>query len=499
MIDEQVEMRAIAQRALKQIRPPLDALSILDAALLKGAVARAEGTGKGIIVDVSGASLSAEGGAKPIGVVFDLAKLKFSEIEIFSAIITCNAGTLSHSVLRAEALNIPIIQSDASLFRSLLSNGVGRECFIHCTEGRAFLTFDNELIGKLDSIMELLRPDTISISFYRKIQRFRKLKIFCNIDSSRDLEKISDIFVDGIGMWRLENFVYGKSYNEYVLFCGEGAAKQKLERLRCDVRDEFQAILQQRVNESVIVRLPDFRLPTFEQDKCGEGRAGTSGGAALAGWAGQWDLRGVRVSVAAPRLYEVVLRALLEGAAAAFASSMTVMVPYVCSEREITNLKGRINKLARPSGVSIKVFANIETPRALFMAEKFASVSDGFSFGTNDLTECFYALSRDYGERSVVDPYLESGIFTSNPFTKLDREGLWPAIQDAVMRARRTNPSLKVGVSGACAQDVELHQLFRAAGVDYVSVGVGGARKVILEQAAMWLGVDDRVDSHVNE
>jgi pyruvate,orthophosphate dikinase len=127
--------------------------------------------------------------------------------------------------------------------------------------------------------------------------------------------------------------------------------------------------------------------------------------------------------------------------------------------------------------------ATIETPRGAVTAADLAQTCDFFSVGTNDLTQYTWALDRDSAHATVIAPYLESKIFTFNPFSKFDYAGVGSIMKDCIFRGRGANPKLQVGITGHFGSDPELGQYFESIGVDYVGCSLDRISGVSLAYA----------------
>ena len=151
-----------------------------------------------------------------------------------------------------------------------------------------------------------------------------------------------------------------------------------------------------------------------------------------------------------------------------------VMIPLVGDVQELIHQKQLISRVATEvmgeTGVSIPytVGTMIEIPRAALMANEIARVADFFSFGTNDLTQTTFGISRD-DAASFLPRYIEQGIFEADPFAVLDREGVGQLVQMATWEGRQRRPNLKVGVCGEHGGDPQSVEFFDEVGLDYVS------------------------------
>ncbi len=206
--------------------------------------------------------------------------------------------------------------------------------------------------------------------------------------------------------------------------------------------------------------------------------------------------RGCRLSLTYPEILRMQVRAILQAALVVTAEGLTphpeIMVPLVASEQEMRVLAGLIHETAAEvfsagrARIDYRIGTMIELPRAAVCAGPIAKHVSFISFGTNDLTQMTYGFSRD-DARSYLDSYIEQGIFKSDPFIHIDREGVGELMQMAIARVRQANPSIKIGVCGEHGGDPESIAFFHSLGVDYVSCSPSRLRvaRLAVAQAEM--------------
>jgi pyruvate,orthophosphate dikinase len=190
-------------------------------------------------------------------------------------------------------------------------------------------------------------------------------------------------------------------------------------------------------------------------------------------------LRGVRLGVVIPGLFEMQSRAILEAAAqrmkAGGVPRVEIMVPLVANVQELETVKQDIIDVARQvrseTGVHLEFLVGtmIELPRAALTADQIADAAEFFSFGTNDLTQTTWGFSRDDVEGAFFSAYLEKGIFGVSPFESIDAEGVGELVRIAAEKGRDRRPGLKLGVCGEHGGDPDSVHFFDAVGLDYVS------------------------------
>jgi pyruvate,orthophosphate dikinase len=190
-------------------------------------------------------------------------------------------------------------------------------------------------------------------------------------------------------------------------------------------------------------------------------------------------LRGVRLGLTVPGLFSMQVRAAAEAAVARLEAGgdphVEIMVPLVGSVMELHLIRDRADavlaEVAREAGrrLDISIGTMIELPRAALTAGRIAEAADFFSFGTNDLTQTAWGVSRDDGEASFFAAYLDMGVFTVSPFETLDVGGVGRLVRIATEEGRAVRPGLKTGVCGEHGGDPESVHFFHDVGIDYVS------------------------------
>jgi pyruvate,orthophosphate dikinase len=193
-------------------------------------------------------------------------------------------------------------------------------------------------------------------------------------------------------------------------------------------------------------------------------------------------LRGVRLGLMLEDLYLMQTRAAVTAYERRLEAGgnpvLEIMVPLVSTAEELRRMRTMIEGEIGPDS-AIKIGTMIELPRAALTADEIATVADFFSFGTNDLTQMTYGLSRDDAEGLFLRDYLERGILDSDPFQTLDEGGVGRLIRIACAEGRGANPELKLGLCGEHGGDPASIRFVHGLGLDYVSCSpprVEGAR-----------------------
>lgn len=190
-------------------------------------------------------------------------------------------------------------------------------------------------------------------------------------------------------------------------------------------------------------------------------------------------LRGVRLLLVHPEVAQVQVRALAEAVSRLLEEGRNVrpelMLPLVAEVAELEAARGRVETVIAEVGarhgrtLDIPIGVMIELPRAALTADALAAHADFFSFGTNDLTQTTWGISRDDAEASFLAAYREQGIISADPFQTLDEVGVGALVRLAVEKGRATRSGLELGVCGEHAGDPTSIGFFAKAGIDYLS------------------------------
>jgi pyruvate, orthophosphate dikinase len=189
--------------------------------------------------------------------------------------------------------------------------------------------------------------------------------------------------------------------------------------------------------------------------------------------------RGCRLGVSYPEIYEIQVRAIFEAAceiakSGAEAPKPEIMHPLVAKGEEMKYLRALTDRIAKAvleeQGVALdyQVGTMIELPRAALRADDLAESAEFFSFGTNDLTQTTFGISRDDSGR-FLQAYIDKGIYEKDPFVSLDQEGVGDLIRIAAERGRKTRPDVKMGICGEHGGDPASITFCESVGLDYVS------------------------------
>ena len=329
----------------------------------------------------------------------------------------------------------------------------------------------------------------------------RRMEVWANADTADAAAAARRGGATGIGLCRTEHMFLGDRQRllaEILLSSYDSTAQESLSRLHELQRDDFIAILTAMDGLPVTIRLLDPPrhefLPDLTELSVAVAISRIKGDLSLAAERRllavrrkaernpMLGVRGVRLGLILPWLYEMQITALLEATLTRLRAGghprPMLLVPMVSAVSEVLAVRaftgyltGELQPLA-DGEISLPVGAMVETPRAALIAGELAEVADFFSFGTNDLTQLTWGLSRDDTDTEVLAPYQDLGLVDSSPFERLDRSGVGQLIELAVRAGRQVRPGMSMGACGEHAADPDSILAFDDYGLDYVSCAV---------------------------
>src|SRR5664280_2694909 len=388
-------------------------------------------------------------------------------------ILTTRGGMTSHAAVVARGMGKPCVSGCGTIRvdygRGTMSIG-----------GRTFktgdvITIDGSVGQVLAGRMPMIEP-AMSGEFGTLMgwaDSVRKLGVRVNADTPEDARAAIKFGAEGIGLCRTEHMFFEetriRTVREMILAEDEQARRAALSKLLPMQRADFVELFEIMKGLPVTIRLLDPPLHEFLPHTQAEieevARAMNTDPRRLADRARDLaefnpmlGFRGCRLAIAYPEIAEMQSRAIFEAAVEAGkrtgkAVGLEVMVPLIATKMEFDLVKARIDATAQSvmketgKKLAYQVGTMIELPRACLMAGDIAQPAEFFSFGTNDLTQTTYGISRA-DAASVLGTYIAQGILEIDPFISVDRDGVGELVKIGVARGRKTRPSLKVGICG---------------------------------------------------
>ncbi len=322
----------------------------------------------------------------------------------------------------------------------------------------------------------------------------RKLKVRANADTPADARAAIKFGAEGIGLCRTEHMFFDedriRAVREMILADDEKPRRAALAKLLPMQRADFVELFKIMGGLPVTIRLLDPPLHEFlphtEEEIAEVAEAMGADPKKLADRARELHefnpmlgFRGCRLAIAYPEIAEMQARAIFEAAAEAAQATgkpvvPEIMVPLIASKAEFDLVKERIDAVAATVAseakrkIKYQVGTMIELPRAALKADEIAETAEFFSFGTNDLTQTVFGISRD-DAASFLGIYTSKGILPIDPFVSIDREGVGELVRIAAERGRKVRPNLKLGICGEHGGDPASVAFCHAVELDYVS------------------------------
>jgi pyruvate,orthophosphate dikinase len=330
-------------------------------------------------------------------------------------------------------------------------------------------------------------------TFLKWADQERKLGVRANADTPGDAQTAVEFGGEGIGLCRTEHMFFGPgridAVREMIMAEDSDQRARALEKIIPMQRGDFVEILRAMAGKPVTIRLLDPPLHEFlpKDDAEIEKLADTIGADPerlrqiaknLEEFNPMLGHRGSRLGISHPEIYRAQARAIFEAVIELRKQKVNVlpeiMLPLIGDRKEFEVLACQIRDVAKEIAshnggrLNYTIGTMIEVPRACLEAGEIAEVADFFSFGTNDLTQMTYGLSRDDSVKFLND-YLARGIYQKDPFQELDRDGVGNLMRIAIERGRKAKKGLKIGICGEHGGDPASVKLCHELGLDYVS------------------------------
>ncbi|CAK0758971.1 pyruvate, orthophosphate dikinase [Azospirillaceae bacterium] len=463
---------------------------------------------------VIGRGLPASPGAASGKVVFTAEEAE-AQAELGDAVILCRIETSPEDIHGMHAAKgILTTRGGMTSHAAVVARGMGRACVAGAGELRVdyknqqmsvagrviragdIITIDGStgevMLGRVPTIEPQLSGDFGLLMSWA--DRFRRLRVRANAETPLDARTARQFGAEGIGLCRTEHMFFDASrivaVREMILAEHETGRRAALAKILPMQRQDFVELFTIMAGLPVTIRLLDPPLHEFlphteaEMDEVALA-AGTDPlrvrqrSLQLHESNPMLGHRGCRLGITYPEIYEMQARAIFEAAVEVVKGGggkivPEIMIPLVGMRKELEILKEVIDgvavKVSAESGIELSYMVGtmIELPRAALRAADIAEVAQFFSFGTNDLTQTTFGLSRD-DAGSFLPDYRRLGVLEHDPFATLDTEGVGELLSIAVDRGRRIRPALKLGICGEHGGDPASVHFCEKVGLDYVS------------------------------
>jgi pyruvate,orthophosphate dikinase len=409
-------------------------------------------------------------------------------------IVTARGGMTSHAAVVARGMGRACVSGAGEIQIDLKSGEFrARGQVIKAYE---VITIDGSTGEVLKGAVKMVKPE-LSGDFGTLMgwaDQVRRLKVRANAETAMDAGVARQFGAEGIGLCRTEHMFFDPAriaaVREMILADDEAGRRAALEKILPMQRADFVELFKIMEGLPVTIRLLDPPLHEFlphnEEDLAAVAEATGLDAKKLLRRAQELHEvnpmlghRGCRLGVSYPEIYEMQVRAIIEAACELAAEGRPapvpeIMHPLVAKGEEMKFLRDLTDRTAKAviaekgCPIEYKVGSMIELPRAAIRAADLAENAEFFSFGTNDLTQTTFGISRDDSGR-FLNAYIDKGIFEKDPFVSLDQDGVGDLIRLAAERGRQARPDVKIGICGEHGGDPASIAFCESVGLDYVS------------------------------
>ncbi len=446
-----------------------------------------------VVFDADEAKAQGETGEPVILVRIETSPEDFHGMLVAKAVLTARGGMTSHAAVVARGMGKPAVVGCSALninyARQTISvNGT-------TVNKGDFITIDGStgevMLGEIPTIEPQVGGNVSTLLSWA--DEFRKLGVRANADTPQDADKARELGAEGIGLTRTEHMFFEGdrilAMREMIIASTDEERRAALAKLEPMQKQDFIGIFKAMDGLPVTIRTLDPPLHEFlpHTDEEIQDLASTLNVDAeviknkvtsLAEANPMLGHRGCRLGITAPEITKMQARAII-GAALECAEQgihvfPEIMIPLVGDVRELRLQREVVDSVAEEmfekagKRIDYSVGTMIELPRASLTADEIAEEAEFFSFGTNDLTQTAFGMSRDDSGR-FLPFYVEKGILDADPFQSIDRKGVGALIEIATERGRKTRPDIKLGICGEHGGDPSSVEFCHQAGLNYVS------------------------------
>ena len=494
LIDHAEAVKRVNPAALDQLlHPTLDPKA--PRKLLSKGLPASPGAASGIVVfSADEAEARAQKGESVILVRIETSPEDIHGMHAAKGILTTRGGMTSHAAVVARGMGRPCVAGCGGVSvdynNQVLSSGGVQ------IRGGEVLTIDGGtgevFVGPVAMIEPQLSGDFATLMGWA--DEVRRLKVRANAETPLDAETARKFGAEGIGLCRTEHMFFDPerigAVRQMIMAETEAGRRVALARLLPFQRQDFVDLFRIMAGLPVTIRLLDPPLHEFLPHTDYEiAEVATSLGAnveemrrraqELSEANPMLGHRGCRLGISFPEIYEMQARAIFEAACQIGkethkAPHPEIMIPLVATRRELEITRAQVDRVAQEvfaeTGyhVEYSVGTMIELPRAALTADAIAEAADFFSFGTNDLTQTTFGLSRDDAGK-FLPLYVEKGIFPKDPFVSIDPDGVGALVKIASEKGRRVKGDIKLGICGEHGGDPSSIHFCESVGLDYVS------------------------------
>ncbi|HYE45437.1 MAG TPA: pyruvate, phosphate dikinase, partial [Caulobacter sp.] len=493
LITKQEAIARIEPGALDQLLHPTIAPDAVRGVIAKGLPASPGAAVGAIVFSSDDAERRGQAGEAVILVRHETSPEDIKGMHAARGIVTARGGMTSHAAVVARGWGIPCVSGAGEIVIDLKNRRFtvrGKEF----NEGEV-VTIDGSTGEVMAGAVRMIEPELTGdfASLMVWADEVRRLRVRANAETPADAKAARQFGAEGIGLCRTEHMFFDEhriaAVREMILADDERGRRAALAKIAPFQKADFVELFTIMEGLPVTIRLLDPPLHEFlphsEEDLAAVAEATGLDPAKLMRRALELHEtnpmlghRGCRLGVSYPEIYEMQVRAIMEAACEIAKSGKPapvpeIMHPLVGNGREMAFLRELTDRTAKAvleeQGVDLKYLVGtmIELPRAALRAGDLAETAEFFSFGTNDLTQTTFGMSRD--DAKFLGDYLEKGILEKDPFVTLDQDGVGDLVRIAAERGRAQRPDVKLGICGEHGGDPASIAFCEQIGLDYVS------------------------------
>jgi pyruvate,orthophosphate dikinase len=494
LIDRDEAVRRVNPSSLDQLLHPMLDPAAPRTLLAKGLPASPGAASGAVVFTADEAESRAQKGEAIILVRIETSPEDIHGMHAAHGILTTRGGMTSHAAVVARGMGRPCVAGAGGVSvdyhaQTLSAGG-------HTVRAGETITLDGAtgevFVGMVAMIEPAMSGDFATLMEWADAAR--RMGVRANAETPLDAETAKKFGAEGIGLCRTEHMFFDPerigAVRQMIMASNEDGRRAALARLLPFQRDDFHKLFRIMGNLPVTIRLLDPPLHEFlphgdaELELVAQALGASVDAmrrraAELAEANPMLGHRGCRLGVSFPEIYEMQARAIFEGALLVAKETgkpphPEIMIPLVGVLKELEITRAQVDKVAEEvfteagQRIEYSVGTMIELPRAVLIADKIAEIADFFSFGTNDLTQTVFGLSRDDAGKFLPE-YVEQGILPKDPFVSIDVEGVGEMVRMAVERGRATNKKIKLGICGEHGGDPASIAFCEKVGLDYVS------------------------------
>jgi pyruvate, orthophosphate dikinase len=492
LIDRRTALMRVDPVQLEQLLHPR-----LDPNVKKDVIARglpaSPGAASGEVVFSADEAVTVNGAGRPVVLVrLETSPEDIHGMQVAEGFLTARGGMTSHAAVVARGMGKCCVAGCSALEIDYQAGTLSANGKVVCRG--EYLTLDGStgevIFGRVATVLPGMSPHFKK--FMSWADQERRLGVRANADTPHDAKVAREFGAEGIGLCRTEHMFFDPeritAVREMIMAQNAEQRARALQKILPMQRADFVGIFKEMAGLPVTIRLLDPPLHEFlpkEDEEIAElaAKIGVTSEHlkqvrdSLTEANPMLGHRGSRLGVSYPEIYRTQARAILEAAVELRKQGVKalpeIMLPLIGERKEFDFLAAEIREVGREvltnsTRLSYSIGTMIEVPRACIEADQIGAAADFFSFGTNDLTQMTYGLSRDDSGRFLND-YLSHGIYKKDPFQELDAEGVGGLMRIGIERGRKANKKLKIGICGEHGGDPASVKLCHRLGLDYVS------------------------------